>query len=138
MAAFISEWAMTMTNHNLSARLLSAFFAFALLALSLYMVAISTGDWLTRYALAGNNANEFTHRICRSIPGCQSVSVQALFNWREAHRYLAYQVTGTRIDHAAATETIKRGADDATGLLGFAVRTAFRVDVRTSPVRNGQ
>ena len=127
-----------MTTHNLSARMLSALFASVLLALSLYMVGISIGDWLARYVLAGNNANEFTRRICGSIPGCQSVSVQALFSWREAHRYLAYQVTGTRIDHAAATESIKRGADDTTGLLGFAVRTTFRVDVRNSPVRNGQ
>ena len=127
-----------MTTHNLSARMLSALFASVLLVLSLYMVGISIGDWLARYVLAGNNANEFTRRICGSIPGCQSVSVQALFSWREAHRYLAYQVTGTRIDHAAATESIKRGADDTTGLLGFAVRTTFRVDVRNSPVRNGQ
>ena len=127
-----------MTTHNLSARMLSALFASVLLALSLYMVGISIGDWLARYVLAGNNASEFTRRICKSIPGCQSVAVQPLFNWREAHRYMAYQVTGTRIDHAAATETIKRGADDATGLLGFAVRTSFRVDVRNSPARNGQ
>ncbi|MFY9328641.1 MAG: hypothetical protein WAO76_11585 [Georgfuchsia sp.] len=127
-----------MTTRNLSARLLSACFASALLALSLYMGGISSGDWLARYVLAGNNADDFTRRICGSIPGCQSVSVQTLFSWREAHRYLAYQVTGTRIDHAAATETIKRVSDDTTGLLGFAVKTAFRVDVRNSATRSGQ
>ena len=127
-----------MTTHNLSARILSTHFASVLLVLSVYMVGISTGDWLARYVLAGNNANEFTRRICGSIPGCQSVSVQALFRWREAHRYLAYQVSGSRIDHATATETIKRGADDATGLLVVAVRTSFTVDIRNSPARNGK
>ena len=127
-----------MQTRNLSARILSALFATVLLNLSLYMVGISTSDWLARYALAGNRTGEFTGRICGSLPGCQSVSVQPLFNWREAHRYVAYQVTGTRIDNATATAAIRRVADESSGLLGFAVKTSFRVDVHNNPARSGR
>ncbi|MFY9328359.1 MAG: hypothetical protein WAO76_10125 [Georgfuchsia sp.] len=127
-----------MKTSNLSAHLSSALFSLALLALSLYMVGMSTGDWLVRYALVDSRASEFTGRICQSIAGCQSVSAQPLFNWHEGHRYVSYRITGTRIDSATATEVIKRMADESSGLLGFAVKTTFKVDVRNNPTRRGQ
>lgn len=127
-----------MKTSHLSARLISALFSLALLVLSLYMVGISTSDWLARYALAGSRASEFRGRICQSIAGCQSVSVQPLFNWHDGHRYVSYRITGTRIDSATATEAIKRIADESRGLLGFAVKTTFKVDVRNNPARRGQ
>ena len=122
----------------LSANLSSVVFSLALVVLSLYMVGMSTSDWLARYALAGNRANEFTGRICRSLPGCQSISAQSMFNWREARRYVSYEISGTRIDNVAATDAIKRAADDTGGLLGFAVKTPFWVNVRNNPARKGQ
>lgn len=129
---------MPMKTSNLSARLSSALFSLALLALSIYMVGISTGDWLARYALADSRASEFASRICQSISGCQSVSVQPLFNWHEGHRYVSYLIIGTGIHSATATEVIKCMANESRGLLGFAVNTTFKVDVRNNPARRGQ
>lgn len=109
------------------------------LAVSGTMALLALSDGLARYTLSGREAQQHAEQVCVRVPGCQSLTLDAGYDWRNASRRVVYHlqwngdggVSGMAERNQLATTLPQLVRNETTGLLHWTLGAPAVLDMQT-------
>jgi len=115
------------------------------LAVSGAMALLALSDGLARYTLSGEPAQQHAEQVCVRIPGCQSLTLDAGYDWRNAGRRVIYhlQLNGAEVGSGMGVGMAERNQlattfpqlvrEETSGLLHWTLGAPAVLDIQVRP-----